>query len=74
MDTLVNILRRGDRDLMRQYVMAIMATSGKRSRYGRDLIAKRKITPMKGLLHYYLPAKPTPRDIDMLVKDINHYL
>lgn len=74
MDKLKATLNRGSGDLMKQYVLAIMATGTARARAGRDLLAKDKISVVTALTGYYLPKNPTPRDISMLIKDIEHFI
>ena len=74
MDKLKNTLARGSGDLMKQYVLAIMATGSARSRKGRDLLAQGKIDTFTALAQYYLSTKPTSKDVSMLIKDIEHYI
>ena len=74
MDNLKRALNSGDRSLMKQYVMGIMATGGSRSTRGRDLLASGKISAMDAILEYYLPNNFTQRDVNLFIGDLKHYV
>jgi len=74
MDLLKTTLAKESKDLMRQYVMAIMATGPKRSQVGKNLLASGKITVTDAILKYHLPVNYTKKDLKLFIKDVNHFV
>jgi len=73
-DLLKTTLAKESKDLMRQYVMAIMATGPKRSQEGKKLLAANKISMVEAVFNYHLPVKHTNKDVKLFIKDVNHFV